>query len=260
MVDIPDYYARCVALLAAQFQGTSPAGLMTNFQKMLYAISTQSQLIQTQETLLQTLRYLDTAQGVQLDGLGQILGLARASGQPDDSQTIKGVYVQGYREDLQFQIYINESSGTPEEVITILKFLTQASKVWYNELYPAAYQMATNGLVFPVNPSDLVGFIQSVSPAGVQFVALTATYNHNPFVFSNDPFASQLYVSPNPNNPLTLDPFQVNPGSGLVDFFVQAGETTNPDFGGHFAEAIGTMPPYVINIIGAGQLAEAIQQ
>lgn len=260
MANISNYFQRAVALLASQFQIMQPDGSLTNFQKMLYAMIASFQEIQTQENLLQTMRSLDTAQGIQLDGLGQIIGLSRASGQPDDSATIDGVYVQGYREDLQFQIFINYSSGTPEQVIKILAFLTKASRVWYIEIYPAAYQMATNGLVFPANPSDLVGAIQKVSPAGVQFVGITATYNENPFVFSEDPFSEQFWVAPIPNDPTSLNPLQVDPGSGAVDFYVQRGETVNPEFGGCFCEAIlSTYPNYTFDLTSAGQFTESIQ-
>lgn len=101
--------------------------------------------------------------------------------------------------------------------------------------------------------------MQIVSPAGVLFVALIATYNTNPVVFSSDPITEQFYVSLDPANPSNLNPFQVNPGSGAIDFYIQRGETNNPDFGGSFAEALGVYPDYTIDTTGAGQLAEAIQ-
>ena len=142
MVNIPNYFERAVALLASQFQLTNPGGAYTNFQKMLYAILTQAQQLNTQEQLLQTMRSIDTAQGVQLDGLGQILGLPRVPGQSDDS----------YREALQFQIFVNMANGTPQDVIQVLEFLTKASRVWYYEIYPAAYGLTTNGEIFPPNP------------------------------------------------------------------------------------------------------------
>jgi hypothetical protein len=250
MVDIPNYFERAVALLASQFQIRNPDGSLTNFQKVVKALSGQAQVLNTQEQLLQTMRYLNTAEGVQLDGLGQILGLARIPGQTDAS----------YREDLQFQIFINQSHGTPEEMITILKYLTDATTIWYDEFYPAAYLMTTNGLIFPANPSDLVQAIQNVSPAGVSFAALLATYNTNPFVFSGDPFDEQLYVAPNIADPNELHPFQVDPGTGLADFFIQRGETTDPNFGGGFAEAIGEPPNFIrIDTTGAGQMTESIQ-
>ena len=250
MVDIANYYERGVALLASQFQIRNPDGSPTNLQKIIKAIASQAQKINTQQQLLQTMRYLNTAQGVQLDGLGQILGLARIPGESDAS----------YREALQFQIFINQSHGTPEEVMKILEFVTDATKVWYDELYPAAYQMATNGLVFPPNPSDVASLIQSVSPAGVAFIALTATYNTNPFVFSSDPFNELFYVAPNIADPFDLHPLDVDPGSGAVPLEIQRGETNDPNFGGGFAEAIGNYPTYIIDTTGAGQLAEAIQQ
>ena len=261
MVDIPNYYQREVALLASQFQVPTPSGERTNLQKLIYAIVQQAQEYQTQENNLINLRALDTAQGAQLDGIGQIVGLARVPGQPDDSLTIDGVYVIGYREALQFQIFVNEVDGTPEEMIYILKFLTHATKVWYWEVYPAAYQMATDGLVFPANPGDLTAAIQNSTGAGINFIGVTATYNVNPFVFSSDPFNEQLYVAPNPLDPTELHPFQVDAGAGPLDFFIQRGETSNPDFGGAFAEAILiSYPTYEIDTTGAGQLAELIQQ
>lgn len=254
MVDIPNYFERAVALLASQFQIRNPDGSLTNLQKVVYALTRQAQVLNTQEQLLATMRYLNTAQGVQLDGLGQILGLARIPGQSD----------QSYREDLQFQIFVNQSNGTPENVIQILKYLTDATKIWYIELEPAAYQMTTNGLIFPDNPSDLVAAIQKTSPAGVSFAVLAATYNTNPFVFSSDPFSEQFFVAPNPADPTEAHPFQVDPGTGAVDLYIQRGETVNPNFGGGFAEAIWTNIPnvpevYAYDNTGAGQLAEAIQ-
>lgn len=249
MVDIPNYFQRAISLLASQFQIRNPDGSLTNLQKVVEALTMQAQVLNTQEQLLQTMRYLNTAQGVQLDGLGQILGLARIPGQSD----------QSYREDLQFQIFVNQSNGTPEDVIFILKYLTDASMIWYDENYPAGYTMATNGLVFPPNPSDLLTVLQNVSPAGVEFTALIATYNTNPFTFSTDPFDELFFVRPNPIDFQQANQFQVDPGSGLTDFQIQRGETENPNFGGGFAEAIGEFPSYSIDTAGAGQMAEAIQ-
>lgn len=249
MSDIPNYLDRGLALLAAQFQQRLPDGSFTNFQKMIQIIAQQAQEINTQQQLLLNFRSLKTAYGTQLDGLGQILGLPRIPGQTDSD----------YREALEFQIFINGSHGTPEDLLAILKFLTDASMVWIIELYPAAYQMITNGLNIPVDGSELIETMQSVSPAGVEFVSLTATYNTNPFSFSSDPITTQFFVAPNPDDINQINPFQVDPGTGAGDFFVQAGETVNPNFGGGFAEALGTYPTYTIDTTGAGQLPEAIQ-
>lgn len=257
MVNILDYANRSIALLASQFQIANPNGSLTNFQKLISAFATESQSINTQEQNLLINRFLATAQGVQLDGLGQILGLARESGQPDDADIIDGEYRQGYREDLQFQIFVDNSGATPEEVIYILKYLNEATDVWYYEIYPASFQMATNGFTFPPDRSDLVGAIQSCSPAGVEFSALIATYNTIPFSFSSDPLLEQFFVNPNPLNYSQINPFQANPGSGPEDFYVQKGETINPDFGGGFAEAYYNG---FVDSTNAGRLTESIQQ
>lgn len=266
MVAIPNYYERAIALLASQFQIKMPDGSRTNFQKMLYAIITQFQEIQTQLNLLNTMRSLDTAQGVQLYGtvqkdgvdvivgLGTIIGLARLPGQSDES----------YRQALKFQIFVNQSSGTPEQVIEMLKFLTQANTIYYDEFYPAGYIMTTDGLEFPENPSDLVDAIQASSPAGVEFLGVTAIYDSVPFVFSNDPFNEQLFVAPNVADPFELHPLQVDGGSGPADFYINRGQTTDPDFGGGFSEAIWVNEPttpeiYTYDEVGAGQLAEFIE-
>jgi len=249
MVNITNYFERATALLASQFQIKNPDGSLTNLQKLISALCMQAQELNTQEQALQTQRYLNIAVGVQLDNLGEILGLARIPGQSDAS----------YREDLQFQIFVIQSNGTPEEVIAILKYITDASIIWYDENYPAGYTMATNGLLFPTNPSDLFAFLQSVSPAGVEFTALIATYDTVPFVFSSDPIIEQFYVRPNVLDISQINPFQVNPGSGDVDFYVNNGQTVNPNFGGHFSEALGVYHNYTYDDIGAGQMPESIQ-
>lgn len=252
MYDIENYYQRAIALLASQFQIALPDSSMTNFQKLIFSLMTQAQVINTQELLLYNNRALNTAQGVQLDGLGQILGIARIPGQSDSS----------YQLALQFQIFVNQSSGTPEELIYMLEFLSKATTVWYNEDYPGSFQLATNGLTFPKytanvsGPFQYVQAIQDSSPAGVEFIGITATYNRNPFTFSSDPINEALYVSPDPLNPSTLDPFFVDPGSGAVQLDVQRGITVNPNFGGGFSEATGI--GLGRNNTGAGQFAEII--
>lgn len=253
MADITNYFERSISLLASQFQTRNVDGSLTNLQKLIKALMGQAQVLNTQQQLLLMDRFLNKAYGAQLDGLGQILGLTRIPGQSDDS----------YQEDLQFQIFINQSNGTPEEIMKILTFLTNASEVWYFEDWPAGYQLATNGLdavSAPAKASDLIAAFQAVSPAGVLFIVLIATYGVNPFVFSSDPFDEQFYVNPNPDDPTQFNPFQVDPGSGLVNFFIQRGEVSNPNFGGGLAEALGEPPNFIgVDTTGAGQLAEAIQ-
>lgn len=252
MVRIPDHYERANALLAAQFRDTLPDQDKNNFQKLLKALIDSMQEIDDQNQELIFDRFLQTAQGVQLDGIGQLVGLARSPGQSDDD----------YREDIKFQIEINRSQGTPEEVISILKYLTNAQKVWYYDIFPAFYQMATDGLEYPRVWTDLVSAIQKASPAGVNYVPIAALiawdgtrlYRTVPFTFSGDPIDELLWVAPDPNDNSDLHNVEVDTGE-LIE--VNAGRTSNPTFGGWFAEvdALNVLQPNS----NAGQLAELIQ-
>jgi hypothetical protein len=241
MVLIPNHVQRAIALLAGQFQQSLVDGEYNRFQRLIRAFVTSMQEIDNVDQNLKFDRAIDTAVGVQLDGLGQILGLARLPDESDDD----------YREKLRFQIYINKGNATPEEVITVLKFLTKATKVRYHEYYPAAFQMDTDGQTFPNPPEMLVTAIQSVSPAAVQYTPITATYGVPlPFVFSGDPIVELLYVSPFETDPFDLRNLQVE----LTDLLaVNAGNVANPSFGGCFAE-------FGIPIVttSAGQFAEVI--
>lgn len=252
MVRIPNHYERANALLAAQFRDTLPDQDKNNFQKLLKALIDSMQEIDDQNQELIFLRFLDTAQGVQLDGLGEIVGIAREPGQSDES----------YREDIKFQIQINRSNGTPEEMISILKYLTDAQKIWYYDIFPAYYQMATDGLTYPDRWTDLVTALQKSGPAAVNYVPIAALVAWNgtelfrtvPFTFSGDPVEELLWVAPDPNDPTDLHNLEVDTGE-LIE--VNAGNTSNPDFGGWFAEvdALNNLLPNP----NAGQLAELIQ-
>lgn len=241
MALIPNHVQRAIALLAGQFQQSLLDGEYSRFQRLIQAFVTQFQEIDDVDQTLKSQRSIETSVGVQLDGLGQILGLSRLPDESDDD----------YREKLKFQIFINKSNGTPEEIIAVLKFLTKATKIRYHEYYPAAFQMDTDGITFSVPPEQLVSAIQSVSPAAVQYTPITATYGAPlPFVFSGDPIIDLLDVAPFESTPFDFRNLQVQ----VVDLLaVNAGNVVNPTFGGCFAE-FGTP----IDTTGAGQLAEVI--
>jgi hypothetical protein len=79
-------------------------------------------------------RWLDTAQGKQLDILGEILDLERY-GRDDES----------YRTLLNLKVEINTSSGTPEIVIKTVKLLYGATEISYIPAYPAGFEIQHNG-------------------------------------------------------------------------------------------------------------------
>jgi hypothetical protein len=240
MVEILNVFERSKALLAGQFQELPTNLPKTHLQSLIYALCTGGQDLQNTLQTMLTQRWLSTAVGDQLDGIGQILGLARKINQSDSD----------YREDLTFQIRINNGSGTPEQVIDAAKFFSDASKVWYEEVYPAAYLIATNGLQFPNPPVDLANAMQKISPAGVRFIGLVLTYNTVPFTFAGDSEVRPLYVAPDPDTPSIAVPLEMNT-TDLLN--VNVGFNAIPSFGGWFSEL--TDP---IDTFGAGQFTELL--
>lgn len=99
-------------------------------------------------------RTIEAAVGVQLDGIGSIVGVARGGLNDDD-----------YRLRIQAQIKINLSSGTMEELITILDLLI-ANSFEIRDFYPA-------GLVVTVadelaeDPELIARTVKRARPAGV---------------------------------------------------------------------------------------------
>lgn len=241
MVRITNVFERTLSLLASQFRDNKLDGGLTNLQKIVKIISDQAQSIENTNWQLKTERWLSTAIGQQLDEIGIILGLTRNPGESDED----------YRERLQFQIFINVSKGTPEEIIRVITFLTNASYIWYHEINPAAYQLETNGLKFPSPPNDLNVALKRVSPAGVQYPFIVATYNVSiSFELGADVEPSMLLVAPNENDYNELHPLEVTPPPSLL--YVSAGKV--PDTGPN-----GGLDELGFPLATAGQLSELIE-
>jgi hypothetical protein len=243
MVDITNFSQRAIALLAGQFQNTPTPTENTNLQNLIIALCEPATEIQTQIQNLINDRWINTAVGVQLDGLGEILGLARTPGQSDDS----------YRQALIFQIQLNVSSGTPEQVINALSFFTNGSKVKYVEMAPAAYLLETNAPAtsFPIPQGSLATAIQKLSPAGVEFAGLIATYDNLTFSFSSDAENNPFFVVPSTSDLQTSTQLELSSGDYL---YVDGGAFLNPQLGGTFGETGYT--DYACP--GAGRMAEVI--
>lgn len=241
MVVITNHFERALALLASQFRGEKDNGELTNLQKLIKSLIIPAQEIEDVNYELKNERWLDSATGQQLDELGVILGLVRTIGESDED----------YRERLQFQIFINTSNATPEESIRVLAFLTKASHIGYFEVYPASYQMETNGLKFPNPPNDLNEALFSVSPAGVDYVPIIANYNVPiSFELSGDVSSDPLYVAPNEDDINELVNLEVEPYASII--YVDAG---NVESGG----PNGGLDELNYPLATAGQLSELIQ-
>lgn len=245
MVQITNHIERALILLAAQFRETKPDNSPTDFQKLIRAFVSEMQDAENVNWQLYSERSIFTAEGAQLDGLGQILGIDRLPGESDDD----------YRERLLFQAYINNSTGTPEELIRILKFLTKASEVRYLEIYPAAYQLITDGETFPDPPNQLVEAIASAAPAGVQYPIITCIGGIDvPVTFGLDPVTDLLVVT-DPADPSNLLNLEVYDGTNTYLLEVNANRIPFNDSEGYLAEVF---LDYSVDTQGAGQLAEVL--
>lgn len=215
MVQISNVYDRTIALLASQFRDQKPDGGLSNFQKLIKILSTPAQELQDVLWELKTERWLSSAVGEQLDLIGQILGLPRNQGESDED----------YRERLEFQVFINLSSGTPEQIIEATQTLTESSYVRFFDVFPAFFQLEIDSqedtLPSPVN--DLNEAIFNISSAGVNYAPITTTYKSSqPFLLSGDLISQAFSVVPSigeQNNLLVM------PYNKLL--FLSAGNSTN---------------------------------
>jgi alkanesulfonate monooxygenase SsuD/methylene tetrahydromethanopterin reductase-like flavin-dependent oxidoreductase (luciferase family) len=122
-------------------------------------------------------RWLDTAIGLQLDNLGEILGIGRA-GNDDDT----------YRIRLIAGVARFNSSGRPEEVISAFLLLASATRVILSETFPAEVNITAIGSFSVVGTEDeLRNAMNDVLAAGVAFSGLIVGGEH-PFVFQGYPW------------------------------------------------------------------------
>lgn len=121
-------------------------------------------------------RYLATAIGAQLDGLGQIIGVNRGSLNDAD-----------YRARLYLKIAQNFSEGAIENLIWIYKELMDADSIILSEIFPAEFSMMA------INPNpitDLTTVYNSIilaKAAGIGISFLGYTNGEPFFAFLDDP-------------------------------------------------------------------------
>lgn len=123
-----DDYKEFIKLLTQQYQTKE------NFTGILESAADEANEIESAIFEVRDEYYLSTAVGVQLDNIGDILGLTR-DGRDDES----------YRTLLEIKAEINLSAGTPESLIKTASAIYNAENVEYTPLYPAKVQLWTDG-------------------------------------------------------------------------------------------------------------------
>lgn len=119
-------------------------------------------------------RYLATAEGIQLDRLGTIVGIAR-----------DGLNDNKYRLRLRARIFVNVSNGEPETLILVYKLLTLSNLVIFEELFPAAAGLMCDGpdITDPEDVQFIYDLMEAAAAAGVRIDFLGVFDDTNPFAF-----------------------------------------------------------------------------
>lgn len=128
----------------------------TNLNILLEILSTPFDDLKVVFSDLKNILNLESAQGAQLDLIGDIVREKR-NGRSDSD------YIIGIR----FKIFKNTSRGFVDDVVKALKFITSASKVIYSDNPPASYTIYTNGTTLT---NDIKILIDKLSAAGVSVI------------------------------------------------------------------------------------------
>lgn len=137
---IENHAQRMAGLLLFQFRGDGEND--TRLQMLVKSMGAGVQTLEDETYAVATERWIDTAVGQQLDGLGEILGEPRF-GRGDET----------YRLWLRFRIFINSAKATPENIIEATRFVSNegepGGRVQYWENYPASFELFTDGPFIP---------------------------------------------------------------------------------------------------------------
>jgi hypothetical protein len=122
---------------------------------------------------LLTLRVLGAASGLQLDQLGDVVGIDRL-----------GLGDAAYAQRISARILVNISNGDPETLIQIFKLLTQGSLVVYEEHFPAGYGVMSNGPI-PADQRDLIlALMEAATGGGIRMDTFGVFDNSAPFAMA----------------------------------------------------------------------------
>jgi hypothetical protein len=138
-----------------------------NLNAILSALLTQVQKAESALTTTIVSRFLGHAQGVQLDAYGRLVGEARLGRSDDD-----------FRKGIRLRIFVNGSNGRPEDLIYITRQLTGFQTINYYDIPTPTGNGGNCRIVIPGWPGDdgsVLAFLQSVCPAGVRLLGVTAS-------------------------------------------------------------------------------------
>lgn len=198
-----DRQATAVALLIDIFQSKE------KFVQLLSSYTEQTQ--ELEDAIFQVFYafYVGTAVGEQLEAIGEIVGEGRG-----------GLSDADYRVRIRTRILINKSSGTINDILTIMELTlgNPLATFHYQPDYPAGFTIDINGVPLTPTQADTIGLLlDSLTPAGVRYNSRYAEVDDG----VTDPNEAIFRFSSNPTTPST------DAARGFAP--------TNQTAGGHFA-------------------------
>ena len=179
----------------------------TNFQMYLSAVCNELQTVNKDIYDLRFLTTIDQATGINLDYIGDLVGEPRKYSidllpgyftigdiglnetgfgegkfwSPNFDGSIDGNREdEAYRRAIKAKICINNSYGTPEDIIRITKIITSSTVVDYNEEYPGGIELLFNGEIDDTEIGIALTYIERALPVGVSLNLLQKMGEDNP--------------------------------------------------------------------------------
>lgn len=177
MAEIPS--EKAITRLAYQFKDS------TTFNLFLEAFLAELDELDLVEEQLRELRYLDTAFGAQLDGIGEIVGISRPTSYTDEQ----------YLFVIKVKILSNSTNMNIENFLELITFVF-GSGVRYRlqtNLSPIFY------ILFPISPEAELAFSLLPSTLGIKINYVYAPNPDTTFSFAGSPTGLGWGVSTNPN-------------------------------------------------------------
>lgn len=205
MLKINNVYERAIGFLASQYHTPNTQGVVLALCGETSPAFAQYQGIQNLLYAQMQSRWLSNAVGVQLDGIGDIVGIKRIEGQSDAS----------YRIPLQAQVVINNSSGTTYNIAQIAQALstplegnTSPPKISITEYYPQMLYVVIDS-AFTSIVSNASALIQNACAAPVAIELVATDGLPFPLSLSGYTYSAQLYLNGQPLALNTVNSLQV---------------------------------------------------
>lgn len=185
---IADMAGALLALMAEQYKQPRNDGQSPRLAGIVAALADEGQMLEAAWQEMLPLLDADSCSGVQLDVLGRIANTPR-----------NGATDAFYRAQLA-AAFRAHYSGTPENIMDVVKAYTKSTKVWYYPEYPAGFWIVCDGRGLTVE------LLERLAPAGVQAF---------PFCYLSDA-ADSLIRTANGEPIFVVGPCEAAPSNYLI--------------------------------------------